>query len=570
MKEPLPPAPMPTFAPPSHGMWELETTHHGLRPLTPFLRDAYKRAFEEGSAVLVKRWGLPLSGVRAELVNGCFYVRPTGVGEGAKPMPTPPKFVMKLFARLHPEMRRRNRTAEQAWKERRWRTEVDRWFDHERAGVIAKNLAFQAVDLSALNDAELSGRVTELLEHFVTQARANLADHGGDLMPVGDLLAHCARWGIDGGEAASLLRGSSPATTETAQLLRPVATALRQSTSTPSSIEAIRNLSAQAHAAVDSWLELHAWRLVTSDDVDGPTLAEVPALQLAALLAADHDTSDEPPSVAAVLRLRVPENERATFDELVVEARYGNRQREDIRGVRWNWPAGLLRRALLEAGRRLVTNGSLRNGRHVVELSPAELAGLLMAGPRAGSAPGPDELAARAAERDRIEAMPPPRMLGDVEAPPPLDALPAPMARATTAMMSTLVADATAPDGEVLCGIGIGVETYCGRARIVTNVADAFERLEPGDILVASFIGPSFNSIIPMVGAVVVEEGGPLCHAAIVAREFGLPALVGARGATSAIVDGSQVEIDCRAGTIRRIDRDTPATRPSSIIKTGA
>ena len=71
---------MPAFAPPSHGMWELDTTHHGLRPLTPFLRDAYKRAFEEGTEVLVERWGLPLSGVRAELVNGCFYVRPTGIG----------------------------------------------------------------------------------------------------------------------------------------------------------------------------------------------------------------------------------------------------------------------------------------------------------------------------------------------------------------------------------------------------------------------------------------------------------------------------------------------------------
>ena len=405
----------------------------------------------------------------------------------------------------------------------------------------------------------------------MTQARANLADHGGDLMPVGDLLSHCARWGIDGSEAASLLRGSSPATTETAQLLRPVATALRQSTSTPNSIDAVRSLSAQSHAAVESWLELHAWRLVTSDDVDGRTLAEVPALQLAALLAADDDDpSDEPPSVASVLRARVPESERATFDGLVAEARYGNRQREDIRGVRWNWPAGLLRRALLEAGHRLVTNGFLRDGRHVVELSPAELAGRLIAGPGAGSAPGPDELAARAAERDRIEAMPPPRMLGDFEAPPPLDALPAPMARATAALMTTLVADATAPDGEVLRGVGIGDATYCGRARIVTNVADAFERLAPGDILVAPFIGPSFNSIIPILGAVVVEEGGPLCHAAIVAREFGLPAVVGARGATSAIVDGSQIEIDCRAGTILCIDSDAPENRPPSIIKTGA
>ncbi len=159
------------FAPPSHGMWELETTHHGLRPLSPFLRDAYKRAFEAGTTVLVERWGLPLAGVRAELVNGCMYVRPTGVGEGAKPKPMPPKVIMKLFVRLHPEMRRRTRTAALAWKERRWRLEVDQWFDRDRAGVVAQNLAFQAIDCSTLDIAQLASHLTELLAHFETQAQ---------------------------------------------------------------------------------------------------------------------------------------------------------------------------------------------------------------------------------------------------------------------------------------------------------------------------------------------------------------------------------------------------------------
>ena len=169
-------------------MWELETTHHGLRPLSPFLRDSYTRAFEEGTRVLVERWGLPLAGVRAELVNGCMYVRPTGVGEGAKPMPTPPKFIMKLIVRLHPDMRRRNRTAALAWKERSWRREVDTWFDRDRAAVVAQNLAFQAVDCSTLDSARLAAHIIELLAHFQAQAQKNLETHGGDLIPVGDLL----------------------------------------------------------------------------------------------------------------------------------------------------------------------------------------------------------------------------------------------------------------------------------------------------------------------------------------------------------------------------------------------
>lgn len=56
---------------------------------------------------------------------------------------------------------------------------------------------------------------------------------------------------------------------------------------------------------------------------------------------------------------------------------------------------------------------------------------------------------------------------------------------------------------------------------------DALGRLEPGDVLVASFTGPSYNSLLPIVGALIVEEGGPLCHAAIVARELGTAVTMG-------------------------------------------
>ncbi len=61
------------------------------------------------------------------------------------------------------------------------------------------------------------------------------------------------------------------------------------------------------------------------------------------------------------------------------------------------------------------------------------------------------------------------------------------------------------------------------------------------------------NSILPVLGALVVEEGGPLCHAAIVAREFGLPAVIGARGATRLIADGAVVEVDARRGVVRQL-----------------
>lgn len=540
------------FAPPRSGMWELETTHHGVRPLSPLLRDAYKRAFEAGTKVLVAQYGLPLEGVQAELVHGCFYVRPQGLGEGDKPSPTPPKVIMKLLVRVHPGMRRRNRAAALAWQTKRWRQEVDHWFDVDREPLVERNLQLQSVDLTALDDAALADEIAVLLTHFETNMRRNLETHGGDLMPTGDLLVHCERWGISAGETGALLLGSSPTTVETAKLLSPVARAIAACEATPTSIEALRALSDEVRDAIDAWERLHAWRLVTTDDVDRPTLAELPSLQLAALLAAvDHDAivASQPATDVDGVRARVPAADRALFDELVTEARYGMPQREDIRGICWNWPGGLLRRALVEAGRRLVNRGLAQSPEHAAELFPQELTELLMS----GSGPSGSELAERAALRDRIEALPPPRVLGEVEAPPPLDTLPAPMARATAAMMANLVADATALDTEMLCGVGIGSQVYRGRACVVRDAADAVDRLQPGDVMIAAFTGPSFNSILPMLGALVVEEGGAMCHAAIVAREFGLPAVIGARGATSLIADGVEVEVDPYGGVVRHL-----------------
>jgi pyruvate,water dikinase len=103
-------------------------------------------------------------------------------------------------------------------------------------------------------------------------------------------------------------------------------------------------------------------------------------------------------------------------------------------------------------------------------------------------------------------------------------------------------------------GTGIGDAPYVGTARVATSADDAIDRLEPGDVLVAPFTGPSYNSLLPILGALVVEIGGAVCHAAIVAREFGLPAVIGAAGATTQIPDGARVEVDPTRGTVRVVD----------------
>ena len=532
------------FDAPGTGFWELEATHHGVRPLSHLLREAYVRGGTSGFTNLVESYGLPLAEVQAALVEGCIYMRARAIGEGDTPSAPPPKPIMWIVARLHPELRRRNKTAARAWAERLWRTEVDQWFDRDRHLMRDRNLALQSVDLAALDDTALAAHLTQCLDHFEDGARHNLATHGGDIMPTGDLLAHGERWGIDSATMSSLLTGFSPATVETAVMLRPVASALATTDHALDSIDAVRALGPDVREAVDAWIETHAWRLVTSDDIDQPTLAELPALQLRALLAAT--TAEFEPVDPSPVRSRVPESDRALFDELLAEARYGHRQRDDVRGLCWNWPGGLVRRAALEAGRRLTETGRLHRPDHAVELNPAELDDALRNG---SDRPGPDEAAARAARRDLVAAAPPPRSFGEPEAEPPLELFPRPIARATAAMLAMMAAEAT-PQQEPLHGLGIGDRTYRGRACVVGDAADAAERLEEGDVLITAFTGPAFNSLLPIVGALVVEEGGTLSHAAIVAREYGIPAIIGAAGATS-LTTGDTVEVDPLAGVIR-------------------
>ena len=184
-----------TFEAPRPGSWMLDTTHHGRRPLTRYIQPLYLNMFAAGMPRLLERYGLPLKEFRAALVNGCFYVRPMGIGEPESSGKEPPAFVLKIVSRLHPQLRRRNQIARQAWSERRWREDVDRWFGTDRAGVVAANSALQAVEPADLDDDSLIAHLAEVTRNFSDRAVEGFETHGGDLLPVGDYLAHCRRWG---------------------------------------------------------------------------------------------------------------------------------------------------------------------------------------------------------------------------------------------------------------------------------------------------------------------------------------------------------------------------------------
>jgi phosphoenolpyruvate synthase/pyruvate phosphate dikinase len=104
----------------------------------------------------------------------------------------------------------------------------------------------------------------------------------------------------------------------------------------------------------------------------------------------------------------------------------------------------------------------------------------------------------------------------------------------------------------VLTGIGASPGTACGTARTVHSV-DEFSAVKPGDIIVCRTTDPAWTPLFGVAAAVVTETGGLLSHAAIVAREYGIPAVLGVAGALARIAAGTTLVVDGTKGTVHEI-----------------
>jgi len=102
--------------------------------------------------------------------------------------------------------------------------------------------------------------------------------------------------------------------------------------------------------------------------------------------------------------------------------------------------------------------------------------------------------------------------------------------------------------GKVLAeGRSIGQKIGAGRARVIRSIKD-MNRVEPGDVLIADMTDPDWEPVMKRAAAIVTNRGGRTCHAAIIARELGVPAVVGTGNALDAVPDGTEVTVSCAEG----------------------
>jgi len=106
--------------------------------------------------------------------------------------------------------------------------------------------------------------------------------------------------------------------------------------------------------------------------------------------------------------------------------------------------------------------------------------------------------------------------------------------------------------GESLRGTPVSSGTARGPARILLDPGDGAQ-LHKGEILVAPFTDPGWTPLFLTAGALVMEIGGMMSHGAVVAREYGIPAVVGVKSATRLLRDGEMIEVDGATGEVRRL-----------------
>jgi pyruvate,water dikinase len=535
-------APELQFEAPGPGSWEQDPVHFP-RAFTRYWTEVHPAAFAQGTADFASFYGMLIGGLAMSYVNGIGY---------KAVVPAPEDEIPARFAR-----------AEEVLAGRLWREQLREWDETAKPAAIARHRELQAVDADSLSEADLVAYLRTCRDHHAAMITQHMRYTASAVVPTGDFLAHVGEWtGLPPAELLGLMRGASPvsagASAELERLIDaiaadPEAAALFASDGDPAAIlQALRSRDGETGAAVAAYLDLVGNRLLDGFDISEPSALELPDQLLRAIRTAVGTRSDDAGVEARIaeVRAKVPPEQRESFDELLDEARLLYRLRDERGVYRDIWASGIMRRAVLAAGRRLAASGRIHAPEHLVDAGVDEMQAML----EGSGGPTADELAARAEQRAARTAKDAPKTLGPPAPPPPdMSNLPPAVARlmrATGVALGALFGSSAAEhDEDVLRGLAASPGVYEGPARLVSGAAD-FGRIVQGDVLVTVSTTEAFNILLPLLGGIVTDSGGLLSHSAIVAREYGIPGVVGTREATVRIRDGARVRVDGAAGEV--------------------
>lgn len=531
------------FDAPGPGTWTVDAVHFP-RPVTRYFAEFHPAPFKRGFQELTRFYGMPIGGLEYHYIHGFAY----------STMAPPPE----------DEIPARFQRAQEVWEQKVWREQLREWDETFKPASIAKHRELQAVDPDALSDEDLVAYLTRCRDHHADMIFQHMRFTAAPSVPTGDFLAHVGEWtGLPASELLGLLRGAAPVSAGASDELARLRAAIGQDASArellgsdrdPAEIlRTLTTLEGETGEAASGYLDLVGYRLLDGFDIAGRYALEMPDALLRAMRMALEGEGPEVADVeghVAEVRNQVPEAHRAQFDELLEEARLTYKIRDE-RGVFSDiWAAGIMRRAALAAGRRLAARGRIDDPEHFTDAGLEEMCALVSG----TNGPSAEELAERHELRTSLTAKDVPQVLGDPPSPPPdPSGLPPAAGRVMRAMgivIDEMFGSSTEQHEEhLLRGLAASPGVREGIARRVAGPAE-FDRIVQGDVLVTESTTEAFNILLPLLGAIVTDAGGLLSHAAIVAREYGIPGVVGTREGTALIPDGARVRVDGGAGEV--------------------
>lgn len=448
------------------------------------------------------------------------------------------------------------------------------WHEAARPRLEQSIDRLRKINLSALSDQQLREHLAAareladdaLEQHFLASGPASFC--WGQL---GRACEELLGWGP--AEVLRLVTGLPSKTTEPTWELSRLAALAAQREQTKAMIEEptpeTRDELASTDPAFSTEFEryLHNYGLRTlSGDITERTLAEQPTLVLSLihdLLIGNYDPNvtiralqQDREAATAEVRAALADcsqEDRARVDTLIERARYAYPVRDDS-AYYTNVTRAVVRFAALEAASRLVDRSQIPDTGAVFDLMIDDVMNALV--------DKEDRHATVARQRRRYaeaEANPGPEVLGRPGPPPSwavsrdwIDKLPEQAAatmhvvdwvgRATTPMVSG-ESDAT------LHGVAASAGRYTGPARVILDESE-FGKLRHGDVLVCPETNAQWSMLFPLVGALVTNTGGRLSHPAIIAREYGIPAVVATTTATTTVVDDQLLTVDGTTGEV--------------------
>jgi rifampicin phosphotransferase len=528
------------------GTWQKDVSHFP-DPISPFAATTHLRDMAQAQA-MIDTWGLMPDTATVRTIGHEFYVHIEPDDGGKNP---PPWWVLGIVARILPSLRRKLKIAQRAVDSglleslpKRWRSELKPQLERELH-------AYVDLDLTTMTDRQLFEHLDELLAFSARNGQLHFQLHLPHTVGLHELATTCQELlGWETPRALELLQGLSTASSACTRELASIAALARSRPAGTADPEVGRRL--------QEYLRFWGIRTVGAEP-GNPSIAECP--DLVAQMLADLMEDPSPVDVSARRNLLVAEaraqlsapEAREKFERALAYAEQVYPLREDNVILTDHLPGGLLRRVALEAGRRLVERGLLARHTDAVMLTAGELR-QAVTGP-AGESDLRSLVARRKAEHAWVRANPGPAVYGAKPGPlPDLRGLPSAARRLNGALLWDLAQEFNAPKpttADTLGGIAASPGTYRGRVRVI-RAPEHLAKLRAGEILVCPETSSAWMMVFRRAGALVTDHGSTLSHTAIVSREFGLPAVVATKNATSTLRDGDEVIVDGSRGTVTR------------------